>query len=367
MSSYNIILSTSDSTVVAEYESQKQRSDAYQSEAALEQAFIKMLQEQGYEYLNITNADDMVANLRVQLEKLNNYKFTDNEWNTFYNTNISNANEGIVEKTRKIQEDFIQVLKREDGSTKNIYLIDKKNIHNNYLQVINQYVEESGNYDNRYDVTVLVNGLPLVHIELKRRGVALKEAFNQINRYQRESFWAGCGLYEYVQIFVISNGTHTKYYSNTTRESAIKEGIKASKSSSKKTSNSFEFTSFWADANNKVIADLVDFTKTFFAKHTILNILTRYCIFTSEELLLVMRPYQIVATERIINKIIISTNYKQTGTIDAGGFVWHTTGSGKTLTSFKTAQLACLTQTMIFITICLLTYFTPRWPEMTIR
>lgn len=340
MSSYNIILSTSDSTVVAEYESQKQRSDAYQSEAALEQAFIKMLQEQGYEYLNITNADDMVANLRVQLEKLNNYKFTDNEWNTFYNTNISNANEGIVEKTRKIQEDFIQVLKREDGSTKNIYLIDKKNIHNNYLQVINQYVEESGNYDNRYDVTVLVNGLPLVHIELKRRGVALKEAFNQINRYQRESFWAGCGLYEYVQIFVISNGTHTKYYSNTTRESAIKEGIKASKSSSKKTSNSFEFTSFWADANNKVIADLVDFTKTFFAKHTILNILTRYCIFTSEELLLVMRPYQIVATERIINKIIISTNYKQTGTIDAGGFVWHTTGSGKTLTSFKTAQLA---------------------------
>lgn len=340
MSQYNIILSTSESTVVTEYEPQKQRSDAYQSEAALEAAFIKMLSEQGYEYIQIHKADDMVSNLRVQLEKLNNYKFSDKEWESFYNYNISNSNEGIVEKTRKIQEDFIQVLKRDDGSTKNIYLIDKKNIHNNSLQVLNQYVEDGGSHDNRYDVTVLVNGLPLVHIELKRRGVALKEAFNQINRYQRESFWAGCGLYEYVQIFVISNGTHTKYYSNTTRDSAIKEGTKNSKSSSKKTSNSFEFTSFWADGNNKVIADLVDFTKTFFAKHTILNILTKYCIFTSEELLLVMRPYQIVATERILNRIEVSTNYKKTGELSAGGYIWHTTGSGKTLTSFKTAQLA---------------------------
>lgn len=340
MSQYNIILSTSESTVVTEYEPQKQRSDAYQSEAALEAAFIKMLSEQGYEYIQIHKADDMVSNLRVQLEKLNNYKFSDKEWESFYNYNISNSNEGIVEKTRKIQEDFIQVLKRDDGSTKNIYLIDKKNIHNNSLQVLNQYVEDGGSHDNRYDVTVLVNGLPLVHIELKRRGVALKEAFNQINRYQRESFWAGCGLYEYVQIFVISNGTHTKYYSNTTRDSAIKEGNKNSKSSSKKTSNSFEFTSFWADGNNKVIADLVDFTKTFFAKHTILNILTKYCIFTSEELLLVMRPYQIVATERILNRIEVSTNYKKTGELSAGGYIWHTTGSGKTLTSFKTAQLA---------------------------
>ena len=340
MSQYNIILSTSESTVVTEYEPQKQRSDAYQSEAALEAAFIKMLSEQGYEYIQIHKADDMVSNLRGQLEKLNNYKFSDKEWESFYNYNISNSNEGIVEKTRKMQEDFIQVLKRDDGSTKNIYLIDKKNIHNNSLQVLNQYVEDGGTHDNRYDVTVLVNGLPLVHIELKRRGVALKEAFNQINRYQRESFWAGCGLYEYVQIFVISNGTHTKYYSNTTRDSAIKEGTKNSKSSSKKTSNSFEFTSFWADGNNKVIADLVDFTKTFFAKHTILNILTKYCIFTSEELLLVMRPYQIVATERILNRIEVSTNYKKTGELSAGGYIWHTTGSGKTLTSFKTAQLA---------------------------
>lgn len=187
-------------------------------------------------------------------------------------------------------------------------------------------------------MTVLVNGLPLVHIELKRRGVAIKETFNQINRYQRDSFWSGSGLYEYVQIFVIFNGTNTKYYSNTTRFSHIKE--QENRKRSKKTSNSFEFTSFWADGNNKIIPDLVDFTKTFFAKHTILNILTKYCVFTSEELLLVMRPYQIVATERILNRIEISTNYKKAGTIGAGGYIWHTTGSGKTLTSFKTAQLA---------------------------
>ena len=339
MSQYNIILSTSEATVVAEYEPQSTRSDAYQSEDALEKAFIKMLTEQGYEYLNIDCQTALIDNLRIQLEKLNGYKFSDKEWKYFFENQIANANEGIVEKTRKIQEDYIQVLRRDDGTSKNIYLIDKKNIHNNFLQVINQYVEGSGTQDNRYDVTVLVNGLPLIHIELKRRGVALKEAFNQINRYQRESFWAGCGLYEYVQLFVISNGTHTKYYSNTTRDAHIKESTSA-RNKSKKTSNSFEFTSFWADANNRVIADLVDFTKTFFAKHTILNILTKYCVFTSESLLLVMRPYQIVATERIISKINTSTNYKQMGTLEAGGYIWHTTGSGKTLTSFKTAQLA---------------------------
>ncbi len=340
MSIYNIVLSTNESTVVTEYTPVDKRSDAYQSEAALEQAFIKMLSEQGYEYLQIHDADALVANLRKQLEKLNDYTFTDKEWKWFYNNVISNANESIVEKTKKIQEDHIQVLKRDNGMSKNIYLIDKKNIHNNFLQVINQYEENGGKHENRYDVTVLVNGLPLIHIELKRRGVALKEAFNQIKRYQRESFWAGSGLYEYVQIFVISNGTKTKYYSNTTRASAVKEGEKASRGKSKKTSNSFEFTSYWADGSNKVIADLVDFTKTFFAKHTILNILTKYCVFTSEQLLLVMRPYQIVATERILNRIQLSTNYKKTGTIDAGGYIWHTTGSGKTLTSFKTAQLA---------------------------
>lgn len=340
MSTFNIIAQTSESTVVAEYEPQEKRSDSYQSEAALEQAFIKMLGEQGYEYVTINSEKELIDNLRKQLEQLNKYTFTDKEWDSFFKHKIANHNDGIVEKTRKIQEDYVQNLTREDGSTMNISLIDKKNIHNNRLQVINQYEESGGNHDTRYDVTILVNGLPLVHVELKRRGVAVKEAFNQINRYQRDSFWAGSGLYEYVQIFVISNGTNTKYYSNTTRFSHIKENETASRKRSKKTSNSFEFTSFWADANNRTIPDLVDFTKTFFAKHTLLNILTKYCVFTAEKLLLVMRPYQIVATERIINRIEVSSNYKKAGTIEAGGYIWHTTGSGKTLTSFKTAQLA---------------------------
>ena len=339
MNKYNVVMEMNDSTVVTEYEPVKRKSDSYQSEQALENEFIRMLTEQGYDYLEIHNSESLIKNLRTQLEIVNDYKFTDSEWDRFFNDSIANNNDGIVEKTRKIQEDNIQVLKKDDGTSKNITLIDKKCIHNNRLQVINQYVENSGNYDNRYDVTILVNGLPLVHIELKRRGVALKEAFNQINRYQRDSFWAGSGLYEYIQIFVISNGTSTKYYSNTTRESHIKEQT-STRNKSKKTSNSFEFTSYWADSNNKVISDLVDFTRTFFAKHTILNILTKYCVFTSEELLLVMRPYQIVATERILNRIQVATNYKKMGTIEAGGYIWHTTGSGKTLTSFKTAQLA---------------------------
>jgi type I restriction enzyme R subunit len=339
MNKYNVVMEMNDSTVVTEYEPVKRKSDSYQSEQALENEFIRMLTEQGYDYLEIHDSESLIKNLRTQLEIVNDYKFTDSEWDRFFNDSIANNNDGIVEKTRKIQEDNIQVLKRDDGTSKNITLIDKKCIHNNRLQVINQYVENSGNYDNRYDVTILVNGLPLVHIELKRRGVALKEAFNQINRYQRDSFWAGSGLYEYIQIFVISNGTSTKYYSNTTRESHIKEQT-STRNKSKKTSNSFEFTSYWADSNNKVISDLVDFTRTFFAKHTILNILTKYCVFTSEDLLLVMRPYQIVATERILNRIQVATNYKKMGTIEAGGYIWHTTGSGKTLTSFKTAQLA---------------------------
>ena len=339
MSNYNVVMEFGDSTVVTQYEPVKKRSDAYQSEADLENEFIKMLSEQGYEYLRIHDTESLIGNLRKQLELLNSFSFTDNEWERFFNDCISNNNDGIVEKTRKIQEDYIQVLRRDDGSSKNIYLLDKKNIHNNRLQVINQYVVEDGNYKNRYDVTILVNGLPLVHVELKRRGVALKEAFNQIDRYQRDSFWAGSGLYEYVQIFIISNGTNTKYYSNTTRENHIVEK-KSIRNKSKRTSNSFEFTSFWADANNKIIPDLVDFTRTFFSKHTILNILTKYCVFTSEDMLLVMRPYQIVATERILNRIEVANNYKKMGTIEAGGYIWHTTGSGKTLTSFKTAQLA---------------------------
>lgn len=326
-------------TVCATAPKQGRRSTAYQSEAELEKAFIAQLQRQAYEYVVFSSEDQLVANLRRQLELLNGFTFTDKEWQRFFKGCIASENEGIVEKTRRIQRDHVQVLHRDDGTVKNVQLIDKRNVHNNRLQVMNQYAQ-SGTYDNRYDVTILVNGLPLVHVEFKRRGVAIKEAFNQIERYQRDSFWSGCGLYEYVQIFVISNGTHTKYYSNTTRWSHIEES-KGKKKGGKKTSNSFEFTSWWADADNVPIYDLVPFTSSFFAKHAILNILTRYCVFDVDERLLVMRPYQIVATERILNRMLVSENDKSMlGTLRAGGYVWHTTGSGKTLTSFKTAQLA---------------------------
>lgn len=337
MSFYNVVSESEESTVVSEYKSEEKRSDAYQSEEELEKEFIHLLTEMSYEYLPIHNKDELLPNLRKKLEELNSYSFTDTEWEQFYNNCIAGKNDGIVEKTRRIQEDNVQILHRDNGETKNITLFDKKNIHNNKLQVIHQYEENGGNYKNRYDVTVLVNGLPLVHIELKRRGVNIREAFNQIDRYQRDSFWANGGLFEYVQIFVISNGTNTKYYSNTTRYNHIKEMNSARKG---KTSNSFEFTSFWADEKNRIIPDLIDFTKTFFAKHTILNILAKYCVFTSENMLLVMRPYQIVATEKILNRIQISYNYKKYGSVAGGGYIWHTTGSGKTLTSFKTAQLA---------------------------
>lgn len=342
---FNIVAETSENTVVTKYEPVKARSSNYQSETELEKEFIRMLTEQGYEYLQIHTEKDLIANLRTQLERLNAYQFSASEWDRFFKDSIANQNEGIVEKTRKIQEDNVQVLKRDDGSTKNITLIDKKNIHNNFLQVINQYVigkSDGAKHDNRYDVTILVNGFPLVHVELKRRGVAIREAFNQINRYQRDSFWAGSGLFEYTQIFVISNGTNTKYYSNSTRFNAIRDVNAARGTKKGKTSNSFEFTSFWADANNRVIPDLIDFTRTFFAKHTILNIITKYCIFTSENMLMVMRPYQITATERILNRIEIANNYKKYGDVAGGGYIWHTTGSGKTLTSFKTARLASL-------------------------
>ena len=341
MSTYNIVASTNQSTVVTEYIPDEKRATAYQSEAELENEFIRLLTTLGYEYIKINNEAELIKNLRLQLERLNNFSFLDSELNRFYKERIASSNDGIVEKTKKIQVDYVQEFRCDDGQLKNIYLLDKKNIHNNKLQVINQYEERDGRHETRYDVTVLVNGLPLVHIELKRRGVELKEAFNQINRYQKDSFWAGSGLYEYVQIFVISNGTNTKYYSNTTRNSHIKELNNPKRNKTKQTSNSFEFTSYWADGNNKIIPDLVDFTKTFFAKHTILNILTKYCVFTSENMLLVMRPYQISACERILTRIGVANNYKKYGTIEGGGYIWHTTGSGKTLTSFKTAQLAC--------------------------
>ena len=339
---FNIVAESTESTVITEYEPAQRHSDSYQSEAELEKEFIRLLTEQGYTYLAIHKEADLIANLRERLEELNDIAFSDREWERFFADAIANPNDHIVEKTQTLQEDYVKVLRRDDGTSKNIRLLDKKNVHNNRLQVINQYEngkDAGAKYDNRYDVTVLVNGLPLVHIELKRRGVPIREAFNQIERYQRDSFWAGSGLFEYVQIFVISNGTNTKYYSNSTRFNAIKDAA-SSKTKKQKTSNSFEFTSFWADANNKVIPDLVDFAKTFFAKHTLLNIITKYCIFTSEKLLMVMRPYQITATERILNRIEIAHNYKKYGTVAAGGFIWHTTGSGKTLTSFKSARLA---------------------------
>jgi type I restriction enzyme R subunit len=336
---YEPVALSNESTVVAEFlpEFLGVREAAYQSEAELEKAFIEQLRAQAYGYLTIASENDLIANLRRQLEKLNKMSFSDAEWGRFFASSIAGANDSILEKTARIQEDHVQILKRDDGSTKNIYLIDKANIHNNSLQVINQY-EVTGERSNRYDVTILVNGLPLVHVELKRRGVDIREAFNQINRYQRDSFWAGSGLFEYVQLFVISNGTLTKYYSNTVRAGHLKE--QSAKRSKRKTSNSFAFTSWWADALNKPITELTSFTKTFFAKHSLLNILTKYCVFDVDRKLLVMRPYQIVAVERILQRIVIATNHSQLGTLLAGGFTWHTTGSGKTLTSFKAAQLA---------------------------
>lgn len=336
---YNLVAENPQSTVVGQYTPDAKRASHYQSEADLEKAFIEQLASQAYEYLPITSETDLISNLRLQLEKLNDFTFTDAEWEHFFVGELANPNQSIEEKTATLQEDHIKNLTREDGTVKNVYLLKKDNIHDNSLQVINQYATDEGQRANRYDVTILVNGLPMVHIELKRRGVAIAEAFNQINRYQRESFFASAGLFEYVQLFVISNGTHTKYYSNTTRFQHIKEASEGAVKKGKRSSNSFEFTSWWADATNRPITDLMDFGKTFFAKHALLNILTRYCVFTTDRQLLVMRPYQIVATERILSRIEVSTNYKKLGTVEAGGYIWHTTGSGKTLTSFKTAQL----------------------------
>ncbi|WP_072342004.1 type I restriction endonuclease subunit R [Actinomyces urinae] len=327
---------SSQSTVVAQYVPEGNHASGYQSEAQLEAEFIRQLQAQGYEYADIRDEQHLETNLRAQLSKLNDVRFTDAEWNRFYKTNISSANDSVEDKTTRIQEDHIQLLQREDGTTKNIRLIDKDSIHNNHLQVINQYAvdkTDGAKHSNRYDVTILVNGLPLAHIELKRRGVPLREAFNQINRYRDESFSTGAALFDYAQIFVISNGTSTKYYSNTTRLAHVNE-------TNKKDKKSFVFTSYWADAQNQPIEDLIAFAKTFFAKRTILNILTKYCVYTENRQLLVMRPYQIVATERILTRILTSTNAGTLGTTAAGGYIWHTTGSGKTLTSFKTAQLA---------------------------
>ena len=296
---------------------------SYQSEAELERELIANLVSQGYERVKFTTSDELYANLKVQIEKLNNVSFSKSEWERFLTEYLDCPKDGMVEKTRKIQEDYIYDFTFDDGHLKNIKIIDKNNIHNNFLQVVNQVTAGEKN-QNRYDVTILVNGLPLVHIELKKRGVNLHEAFNQIHRYSKESFNLDHSLYKFVQIFVISNGTYTRYFANTTA----------------KNKNNYEFTCEWADAKNKVIRDLVDFTKTFFEKRVLLEVLTKYCVFDASNTLLIMRPYQIAATERILWKIKSSYEGKKAGTAEAGGFIWHTTGSGKTLTSFKTARLA---------------------------
>ncbi len=334
------------STVVSKYEYKPSARTAYQSEAQLEDALIEQLQAQGYEYLDIHTSEEMEINLRKQLEILNGITFTDNEWKGFFRVHLANKGATYKDKTTLLQDDKTSqlILIRDDKTFQNIKLIDKKHIHENRLQVIHQYKADAGKRKCRYDVTILVNGLPLVHIELKKRGVAIKEAFNQINRYHRDAFGIDNGLFDYVQLFVISNGTETKYYSNTTSRGAFtelnrKKPQDAIMEDGTKTCDSFEFTSYWADAENTPIRELTDFTATFFARHTLLNILTRYCVFTSDQKLMVMRPYQIAATEAILQKILIATNQRKMGTIDAGGFIWHTTGSGKTLTSFKTAQL----------------------------
>ena len=334
------------STVVSKYEYKPSSRTAYQSEAQLEDALIDQLKAQGYEYLDIHTSEELELNLRKQLEILNGITFTDNEWQGFFRTHLANQGASFKDKTTLLQDDKTSqlVLIRDNRTFQNIKLIDKKHIHENRLQVIHQYKTDAGKRKCRYDVTILVNGLPMVHIELKKRGVAIKEAFNQINRYHRDAFGIDNGLFDYVQLFVISNGTETKYYSNTTSRGAFtelnrKKPNDAPLEDGTKTCDSFEFTSYWADAENTPIRELTDFTATFFARHTLLNILTRYCVFTADQKLMVMRPYQIAATEAILQKILISTNQRKMGTIDAGGYIWHTTGSGKTLTSFKTAQL----------------------------
>ncbi|EOX9297836.1 type I restriction endonuclease subunit R [Campylobacter upsaliensis] len=339
MKSLKLLAQNTTSTIAVEFTPSKRQNSSYQSEAQLEKELIATLQAQGYEYAKITDEKSLESNLRTKLEELNSTTLSDTEWRRFFAQVLSRANASIVEKSVLIQEDYIQPLERDNGSIINFKLIDKADIHKNSLQVINQYEATTPTRSHRYDVSILVNGLPLVHIELKRRGVSLKEAFNQINRYGRESFFSGSGLFEFVQIFVISNGTQSKYYSNTTRDLHIKtkQGIKTTK-----TSNTFEFTSYFSDEKNTIIDDLIDFAKTFFARHTLLQILCHYCVLDVDRKLLVLRPYQIAACEKILQQIAISYHnkfYEKSNGQKSGGYIWHTTGSGKTLTSFKTAQL----------------------------
>ena len=339
MDDYKIIVEQEHSTVMAHYDLEPKPAEGYQSEAKLEQALISQLQSQGYEYVQVKDEAGLLRNLRRQLELLNDVSLSDSEWKRLLPM-ISNEQMTIQDKTEMLQgKGYVLNLTMDNGLTKNIRLVDKANVYNNRLQVINQYEVNDGTYKNRYDVTILVNGLPMVHIELKRRGVSIKEAFNQINRYLRDSFWAGRAMFDFVQIFVISNGTETKYYSNTTRFAKEQEASSGQRKH-KTDGNTFEFTSYWTDQENTLLTDLRDFTTTFFAKHTILNILTKYCVFNVDKQLLVMRPYQIAATEKILQRIQTAIYNRWQGSVRAGGYIWHTTGSGKTLTSFKTAQLA---------------------------
>ena len=325
MTQYKTIAESNNFIVLDQYNKFVEEPDAgYQTERSLEREFIRDLLAQGYEYLQeLNNHDELIKNLRVQLQRLNNVVFSDAEWHRFLEEYLDKPSDSLIEKTRKIHDDYIYDFVFDNGRIQNIYLLDKKNLANNSLQVINQF-EQTGSYDNRYDVTILVNGLPLVHVELKKRGVAIREAFNQIHRYSKESFNKENSLFKYIQIFVISNGTDTRYFANTT----------------KRDKNSYDFTMNWATAKNTLIKDLKDFTATFLQKHTLLNVLVNYCVFDVSDTLLIMRPYQIAATERILWKIKSSYLAKNRSNRESGGYIWHTTGSGKTLTSFKASRLA---------------------------
>lgn len=327
MTTYNTIAELQNFIVLDSYTKLSQACEqpiGYQTEAALERELIEDLVNQGYEYLpQLVTPQALLTNVRKQLQTLNNTVFTDKEWQRFLDEYLDKASDGIVDKTRKVQDDYIYDFVFDDGHIQNIYLVDKQNIARNKVQVINQF-EQTGTQMNRYDVTILVNGLPMVQVELKKRGVAIREAFNQVHRYSKESFNSESSLYKYLQIFVISNGTDTRYFANTV----------------KRNKNCFDFTMNWAKADNMLIKDLKDFTATFFQKNTLLQVLLSYAVFDTSDTLLIMRPYQIAATERLIWKIKSSYQAKVWSTPEAGGYIWHTTGSGKTLTSFKAARLA---------------------------
>ncbi|MEN9902658.1 MAG: hypothetical protein RL651_1322, partial [Pseudomonadota bacterium] len=324
MSDYKPIAESNNFIVLDKYIKANQANDSYQSEYDLEREFIEDLQNQGYEFSrDIKTPENLLSNVRHQLQTLNDVQFSEGEWQRFVETFLDKPSDSIVDKTRKIHDDHIHDFVFDDGHIQNIYLIDKKNIARNKLQVIKQF-EQVGTHANRYDVTILVNGLPLVQVELKKRGIAIREAFNQVHRYSKESFNSDHSLFKYLQLFVISNGTDSRYFANTTQRNK----------------NSFDFTMNWAKADNSLIKDLKDFTATFFQKHTLLHVLLQYSVFDVSNTLLVMRPYQIAATERILWKIKSAFHTKNWSTAESGGFIWHTTGSGKTLTSFKAARLA---------------------------